>query len=308
VSTFAAVIASKALVMLDAGKADAALDLAEKAVSGDPECNFSNFVHGSILQRLGRYSDALESYDRSQMVENAGWHYQRATCLSRTGRHKEALAAADAGIKVDPTDPIAWYRKGAALIRYARQNPTLVDRKMLKQGEAAMLRAIELDPDCYIARFDLAELYFVAGKTKASETMIQEAMALKFGDPRLHRIAAYVALRAGRLEEAASHADIVISACPDEPEALSLMLRVRRMIDSPFYRLSQRIFWNLSSFRWVGFALSGVVATALIYADASRAQAYIVIGIFGLVLLTPVIVDGLATKRADKKPKLSPGF
>src|SRR5690242_10061761 len=117
-------IATRAMMLLDTGNAQAALEEAETAVATDPQSDFAHLALATVLGSLGRFEAARRAYTdcAAGLAEYPLWHAGWITCLSKLGRHKEAAAAADEAVRVAPRDTIIWYRKGAALARAARES------------------------------------------------------------------------------------------------------------------------------------------------------------------------------------------
>lgn len=301
-------IADKAMALYAAGRPDAALKEIEKAVAAAPDLDCVHFMHGMILSALDRLDEAIAACDRAAMVENPLWHLERATCLSRMGRHEEALAASAEAVRLAPEDGLAWYRRGAALVRagrafvYARRG-----KKWLKEGKVALRRAVALDPAGYLARIDLAAVHMQAGQLAEAEPLVREALDLKFGDPRVHAVAAEWALRSGRLDEAESHAEATVSGNPAAAEGLVLLQRVRRARSSRFYRTVEK-GGALLRVPWTVGGLAALGGTAAALAGFTRTQ----LSLGGLGLVATVLIwaayDRRRLQRGDGTPILSGGF
>jgi predicted O-linked N-acetylglucosamine transferase (SPINDLY family) len=94
---------------------------------------------GNLLRDLGRYQDALASYDRSLELkpDEAEAFYQRGNTLLKLKRPDDALASYDRALKLSPDYADALYNCGVAL-------------QSLKRPEEALAhydRALQLKPD-----------------------------------------------------------------------------------------------------------------------------------------------------------------
>jgi tetratricopeptide (TPR) repeat protein len=298
---------AKGMALLDAGSTECALKEIRAALAAEPEFSYAHLIHGAALKRLGRLHQALRAYDEAAMVEDATWHIERATCLSLMGRDREALRAADAALAIAPEDPIIWYRKGAALVRAARSNALRPDRHLEELGEAALRRALALDPQAYLARLDLAQLCLLKRPEEANR-LLAEALAIRCGDPRIHLAAAEAALRAGRLDEAQSHIQVVIAATPGSSHAVELLVRIRNARASRVYNALQRLGWAALRRRRGIYAACALVGVAAFAAGVTRAQLSTAGAIVVAAWLIWLAINRLQVKRQLSRPALSPDF
>jgi len=298
----------KCTALYGAGRPDLALKEIERGLAAMPDAGFLHMMHGSILAALERYREALAAYDRAALVEDPAWHAQRTTCLSKLRRHDAAEAASDEAIRLAPGDGLVWYRRGAALVRAGGPKLHLASgRRTYERGRDALRRAVELDPGGYLARSDLALVYAAIGGGDP-EPLIREALALKPGDPRVHAAAAELALAAGRIGEAASHADVVISACPGAPASIALLRRVRRAQSSRLARWMSRTTRHPHLIRPVAYAVGFPAGLAGAMAGVTRAQFFLGMGLLGVVIALWASFEHFQLKRAMKAPVLSKDF
>ncbi len=115
---------------------------AEKIViNSDPKFSSGLFIRdlGNALNNLGRYSEAIASFDRALEIQpdlKEAW-YNRGLALGNLGRYDEAIAAYDQAIEIKPDKDEAWYGRGLALANLGR----------LEDAIAAYDRALEIKPD-----------------------------------------------------------------------------------------------------------------------------------------------------------------
>ena len=113
-----------------------ALEYAEKLVEsrGDAK-DWSE--KGRCLNRLKRYDEALESFDRAIELDanyQSAWA-NRGNVLNNLERYEEALESLDRAIELDPNDKWDWAKRGDVLNNLKRYDEAL----------ASLDRAIELD-------------------------------------------------------------------------------------------------------------------------------------------------------------------
>jgi Flp pilus assembly protein TadD len=77
----------------------------------------SLFYFGNALDNLGRYEDAIASYDEALKFkpdDHAAWN-NRGIALGNLGRFEDAIASYDEALKFKPDDHAAWNNRGIAL-------------------------------------------------------------------------------------------------------------------------------------------------------------------------------------------------
>ncbi|MBI4639577.1 MAG: tetratricopeptide repeat protein [Candidatus Tectomicrobia bacterium] len=96
------------------------------------------FAKGTCLGNLGRYDEALASFDKAIEFDpnNERVWYNRGVALGNAGHYNEALLSFDKATELDPENAPAWVNQGAALVRIGRHNEALV----------SFNKAIKLDP------------------------------------------------------------------------------------------------------------------------------------------------------------------
>ncbi|UCE90829.1 MAG: tetratricopeptide repeat protein [Methanobacteriota archaeon] len=96
---------------------DKAMRCCEQYVSCHPD-DVAGHVHlGGVLQEIGRYKDAIPSFERALKLSPDDaqiWNNFGYTCFC-AGKTERALAAFDKSIEIDPSYKHAWYNKGYAL-------------------------------------------------------------------------------------------------------------------------------------------------------------------------------------------------
>jgi tetratricopeptide (TPR) repeat protein len=93
------------------------------ATSTHPEFSSSLFFDvGNALDDLGRYEDALDSYDKALAIkgdDSKVW-YNRGVTLGHSGRSEEAIASYDKALVIKDDYLNAWNNRGSALYELGR--------------------------------------------------------------------------------------------------------------------------------------------------------------------------------------------
>jgi tetratricopeptide (TPR) repeat protein len=97
------------------------------------------FHRGLELARQDRYREALAAFEQAIRLNpnHVGAWLGKGTVLALLGRYQEALAAFEQAIRLDPNDSDAWLAKGLALAELGRYQEAL----------AAFEQAIRLNPN-----------------------------------------------------------------------------------------------------------------------------------------------------------------
>src|SRR5919198_6314221 len=91
------------------------LKYAENDISLDPNDAYAWYRKGAALNNLGRYKEALGSFDKAIEINpklGKAW-YNKGSALVELRENTEAIKCFDKAIEIDPNDPYAWYHKGA---------------------------------------------------------------------------------------------------------------------------------------------------------------------------------------------------
>ena len=86
------------------------------------------FKQGTEHFNLGRYEDALTSYDKALEINpdfSKAW-YNRGNVLTELDRYEDALISFDKALEIDPDFSEAWYYHGAALVHLGRYDEAVV--------------------------------------------------------------------------------------------------------------------------------------------------------------------------------------
>ncbi len=129
-----------------------AISLEQASPKPSPEIiGSSDNALGESLAQQNKIPDAVAAYDAGAKVNptQAGMYYtNEAIVLSRSGQNGDAVAAAaDKAIAADPTRPVPYYLKGQALIAKATVDPKTQKIVAPPDCAEAYQKYLELAPD-----------------------------------------------------------------------------------------------------------------------------------------------------------------
>ena len=230
----------------------------------------SAFLRGVSLRQLRNFEEAA-AYFREALAgdpENAEAHLQLALCLDEIeGQRKEALAAVDRAIAIEPEEPVfhivrssilAQLHKGSAALEAANaalalapdspQSYVAVARAELARerwadSETAARAALALDGDDESAQGILAVALRMQGKSEEDEIAVGRLLSENPEDEYAHLNAGYSALRRFDHKQAEEHfRESLRLDASFEPAREGLVESFRAR--SRFYRVYQRYcFW-----------------------------------------------------------------
>ncbi len=119
--------------------------------------------YGRMLTGAGRLDEAIPLLERAYELDPLTHRSDLATALMRAGRNEEAVAAARAAMRLDPTYPRLRATLGWALFRTNR----------VDDGIAELELAVELAPDVEMWRAQLGEMYGLAGRTEQAREVLR---------------------------------------------------------------------------------------------------------------------------------------
>jgi tetratricopeptide (TPR) repeat protein len=200
---------------------------------------------GIGLERMGRYAEACDSFERALKIQpqHPGILRNRANVLLILNRPTEALASIDRAVKLAPGAAPVHLTRGVVLLRLGRQDEALVafERALaldsgvaaahLGRGDALMGlarpeealaacdRALVLAPDFVDALLSRAKALLMLRRPADALTCLDRALDLDpgFAAAQCNRAAALRALN--RFEEAEAAYDRALELEPGNPEA-----------------------------------------------------------------------------------------
>jgi tetratricopeptide (TPR) repeat protein len=157
--------------LLKADKNLEALELFD-AILAEDESDVSAWnSRGVALRRLGRYEEAIASYNRAISIKPnypEVWN-NRGISLDNLGRYEEAIASYDRAISIKPDYHEAWYNRGISLDNLGRYEEAI----------ASYDRAISIKPDDHEAWHNKGFTYFKWGKYVESIDCFNQAISIK---------------------------------------------------------------------------------------------------------------------------------
>lgn len=219
------------VLLVQAGKADEALPLLERASAARPED--AAFAHnlGQAYQALGRLEEAIGIFDRALSLDAASpdalvsagvarlarqrpgdaedaltlfnkaqlqglgspeLHLHLAVALLMTGRFQEAIAACQRAIERKPDGAEAHYHLGVA---YAQLGD-------MENARRCIARAVELKPDDARALHGLAGMEAAAGRWPEAEALLQKEIQVNPTSRDAQQALGIVLQRMGRWNDA----------------------------------------------------------------------------------------------------------
>jgi FOG: TPR repeat len=94
------------------------------------------YIRGTILGSLGRFEDAILSFNRSLDINpgNAPVLHARAVLLHQLGRFDKAVESSEEALSIDPGLYSAWQAHAHALLRLGRNEEALVSLDRALEG------------------------------------------------------------------------------------------------------------------------------------------------------------------------------
>jgi Uma2 family endonuclease/Flp pilus assembly protein TadD len=127
------------------------LDLLEPPeIKPDKDDAFYN--RGNLLFKLGRYEEAIDSYDKALAIQldfYEAW-YNRSIALRKLERNEEALANYDKVLEIEPDDYWTWFNRGSTLLKLGRYQEAI----------ASYDKALEINSDFPIAWYIRGRVLF----------------------------------------------------------------------------------------------------------------------------------------------------
>ena len=110
----------RALELLRAGENEGSLALFEEALRANPYQSSLWYGHGDALQKLGRYDEAIESFEQAVEVGGYGWHIHRALfhiagCHAQLDQKDDAFAVLARVMRTELGTNASMFRSSAEL-------------------------------------------------------------------------------------------------------------------------------------------------------------------------------------------------
>ncbi len=197
--------------LLDQGRADEALEYAQRDVELAPELSYSHMTLGSVLRRLGRLQEAMAEDEQALRTnpDSAEGHYNLGLALTELGKVPEAAEQYEQVLRVNPNFPDASLNLGVALEKLGRTADAIRHYE----------EALTLNPRDAQAHLDLGAALFTQGRVPDAITHYKEALRLKPDYAQAHYNLGVALSQAGRAPEAIEHWEEALRLKPDYTEA-----------------------------------------------------------------------------------------
>jgi tetratricopeptide (TPR) repeat protein len=218
------------------------------ATSTRPEFSSSLFFNvGNALDDLGRYEEAIASFDKAIEVKpdfHEAW-YNRGVALRNLERDEEAIASYDKAIEFKPDSHEAWNNRGAALgylERYeeaiasfdkaiefkpdsheawSNRGNALTNLERYEEAIASCDKAIEFKPDYHQAWYNRGVALGNLERYEEAIASYDKALEFKPDSHEAWNNRGTVLLYLERFEEAIASYDKALEIKPDEPNPWS---------------------------------------------------------------------------------------
>lgn len=188
-----------------------ALQSYERALDLDPDYAECHYNRGNALRDLGRYADALPSYERAIALapSAAAAHNEHGSMLQRLGRSADALVSHDRALALQPDFAEAWNNRGVALASLERHAEAL----------SCYDRALALKPDYAEASNNRGVALGWLKRYAEALASFERALAQRPGYAGAYHNRGMVLTGLGQHEEALANDEQALLLKPDFPEA-----------------------------------------------------------------------------------------
>lgn len=184
----------------------------EVATDGQQKSGARTFRANS-LDMLGRYSEALDDYERVIRYSPDWWeaHANLGICHARNGYAEEAERAFRRGLEECPGSPEIRDELAAHL---------LAENKDLKEALALAVEAVALEQDEIRHLYTLGEVRLALDDEEGSAEAYRKILVLDPGDPNAHLELGLYQERHGEIESAEEHFIEALKQDPSHPRVL----------------------------------------------------------------------------------------
>ena len=193
------------------GKYEEAIKSYDKAIEIDPNHEAAWYNKGVALGELGKHEESIKCYDRAIEIDpnhEAAW-YNKGWNLGRLGKHEEAIKSYDKATEIDPNDEEAWFGKGWNLSRLGKYE------EAIKSYD----KAIEIKPNYKEAWFGKGWNLSKLGKHEEAIKCYDRAIEINPNDEAAWYNKAWDLGELGKHEESIKCYDRAIEIDPNDEEA-----------------------------------------------------------------------------------------
>jgi tetratricopeptide (TPR) repeat protein len=199
--------------LIGLGRYEDAIASYDRAIKINPDLHEAWSNRGVALVNLGRYEKAIASYDRAIKIKpdlHETW-YNRGVALGNLGRYEEAIDSFDRTIEINPDDHEAWYNRGNALGNLGRYEEAIDSYD----------RAIEINPDKVKAWYNRGNALRNLGRYEKAIASYDRAIEINPDKHEAWYNRGVALVNLGRYEEAINSYDRAIEINPHLHEAWS---------------------------------------------------------------------------------------
>jgi Flp pilus assembly protein TadD len=180
-----------------------------------------------VYQRLATVYSELEQHDNAASAfqnavrlepDNADNHCSLATSYLKLNKPAEAMHSAKEALRLNPESAEAYLCLGCAL-HY--------DSETFAEAAAAYQKALQLQPDQFIALGNLGDVNLQLGRLEEAQDALIRAGNINPNDSKLHALLGLVYLRLNRRDDALSELEILKRLDPAGAKELSRSLNQR---------------------------------------------------------------------------------
>ncbi len=142
--------------LYELGRYEEAIASYDKAIEIKPDDHLVWYNRGVALMNLGRNEEAIVSYDKAIKIKPDDyrvWNNQGYT-FGKLDRYEEAIVSYDKAIKIKPDNHLHWNNRGVALRRLDRYEEAI----------ASYDKAIKIKPDYHEAWYNRGDALFNLGR------------------------------------------------------------------------------------------------------------------------------------------------
>ncbi|PAX59692.1 tetratricopeptide repeat protein [Brunnivagina elsteri] len=194
--------------LVNLGRFEDAIKSYDEALKFKPDFHEACYNRGVALDNLGRYEEAIISYDEALKFKpdkDEAWN-NRGFALDNLGRYEEAIVAYNKAVKLKPVFHEAWYNRGVALDNLGRYEEAIISYD----------EALKLKPDLHQACYNQGYAMLQLGRYQAAIAACDKALKLK---PDLHQAwnnRGYALHQLRRYQEAIASYDQELKIKPDK--------------------------------------------------------------------------------------------
>ncbi|MEK8016509.1 MAG: toll/interleukin-1 receptor domain-containing protein [Candidatus Parabeggiatoa sp.] len=183
----------------------------KKEAASDIKDYTACFNRGNALDDLGRYEEAIASYDKALQFKkdyHISW-YNRGNALRKLGRHEDAIASYDKALRFKPDYHEAWNNRGNALAKLGRYEDAIVSYD----------KALQFKADKHEAWNNRALALADLGRYEDAIASYDKALQLKPDDHEAWYNRGFALADLGRYEDAIASYDKALQFKPDFHDA-----------------------------------------------------------------------------------------